>query len=80
MELVRTSRYTENIGSVQDTAGIKAQELAETDTTTSEFSTTVGAPLHEINSNDAQTRLISMTTKRNMARKLTDTSSLINNR
>jgi len=57
----------------------KDQELVEVETTTSELSRDVGVPLQEINSNDAQTRLISRIIKRNMAGKLTEVFSLINN-
>jgi hypothetical protein len=56
------------------------QELVDVETTTSELSRVVGAPLQEININDAQTRLTSKITKRNMAGKLAEVFSLINHR
>ena len=56
------------------------QELVDVETTTSELSREVEEPLQEISINDAQTRLISKIIKRNMAGKLAEVFSLINNR
>jgi hypothetical protein len=54
--------------------------LVDVETTTSELSREVEEPLQEISINDAQTRLISKIIKRNMAGKLAEVFSLINNR
>ncbi len=72
------NRHTPRIAGISEWE--QPQERVELDTVISELSRWAGAPLQEISINDAQTRLMSKISKRNMARKVTEVFTLINHR